>query len=125
MLLGSFAAVALMLAAIGLYGLVSYSVSQRTHEIGLRMALGAGRRHILWLVIGRASRLATMGLLLGLLGSFALTRLITSLLFGVSARDPATFAGIASLLAVVAILASLVPALRATWVDPTVALRQE
>ena len=79
------------MAAIGLYGLVSYSVSQRTHEIGLRMALGARRRHILWLVIHRAIRLVTIGLALGLLGAFALTRFIASLLFGISTHDPAVF----------------------------------
>jgi putative ABC transport system permease protein len=124
-LLAVFAALAMGLAAIGLYGVMSYFVSQRIPEFGVRMALGAQSRDILWLVLKRGMGLAMLGLAIGLAASFALTRLMQSLLFEVSANDPIVFALIAVLLAVVAFAASVIPALRATKVDPMVALRYE
>ena len=124
-LLAVFAALAMGLAAIGLYGVMSYFVSQRIPEFGVRMALGAQSRDILWLVLRRGMGLALLGLVIGLGASFALTRLMRSLLFEVSATDPATFGLIALLLAAVAFTASVIPALRATKVDPMVALRYE
>ena len=120
-----FAALALVLAATGVYGVLSYSVSQRTHEVGIRMALGAGTRDVLRLFMGQGIRLVLLGLVIGLGGAFALTRLMSSLLFGVSTTDTATFVVVAVMLVVVGVLACYLPARRATRVDPLIALRYE
>ncbi|MFL6520820.1 MAG: ABC transporter permease [Chthoniobacterales bacterium] len=125
LLLSIFAGTALILTAIGIYGVLAYSVAQRTSEIGIRIALGAGKSSIFRLIVGQAMTLVGISLVLGLAGAFAATRLLNSLLFGVGASDPETFAGIVLLVSVVAFLAAWLPARRATRVDPIVALRAE
>jgi putative ABC transport system permease protein len=124
-LLGVFAAIAFVLAAVGIYGVVSYDVSERTHEIGLRMALGAQSRDVLQLIVGQGARLAAFGIAAGLSAAIALTRLMTSMLYGVKATDTYTFAAISVLLGAVALAACYVPSRRALALDPVTALRHE
>jgi predicted permease len=124
-LLGSFAGIALLIAALGIYGVISYAVSQRTRELGIRIALGAQRERVVRLVIGQGLTLTLLGIVLGVAGAVVLTRLISSLLFGVAAADPLTFISVAVLFVLVACLASYLPARRAAGVDPIIAMRAE
>jgi putative ABC transport system permease protein len=124
-MLGAFAAFAMILAAVGVYGVISYLVTQSTHDIGVRIALGAQPGAIRRMVVSQGMRLAGVGIAGGLIGAFLLTRVMAALLFGVSARDALTFSAVALFLGTVALAASYLPALRATRVDPMVALRDE
>jgi ABC-type antimicrobial peptide transport system permease subunit len=123
--LGTFAGLALLLAGVGTYGVVSYAARQRTREIGIRMGIGASSRAILMLLLGRGFVMVALGIAAGLAGAVALTRTLQSLLFRVRANDPLVFAGVAAMLAVVAMVAAWVPARRATRLQPFVALREE
>src|SRR5262249_47990788 len=124
-LLGLFSALALVLAGIGIYGVISYSVAQRTQEIGIRMALGARREDVMTMILLQGARIAAAGVAIGVLGAFALTRYLEKLLFAVSPADPATFASVAFVLVLVAMLASYIPARRTLRIDPMTALRYE
>lgn len=123
--LGAFGAIALLLASIGMFGVISYSVSQRTREIGVRMALGARRSSVLAMVLAQGLRLAAMGIAIGVIAALAVTRLMSRFLYGVRPSDPATYLALSALLAAVVLLATLIPARRAAAVDPMAALRQE
>jgi ABC-type antimicrobial peptide transport system permease subunit len=124
-LLGAFAAVALLLSSIGIYGVISYLVGQQTREIGIRMALGAQRKDVLHLILGAGVKAALLGIGIGIAAAVGLTRLMSGMLYGVTATDPLTFVGVAVLLVTVALFACYIPARRAMRVDPMVALRYE
>jgi putative ABC transport system permease protein len=124
-LLATFATIALMLAAVGIYGVLSYLVSQRTHEIGIRLAIGADRRQVLLMILRQGVMLALFGIGVGIVGAFALTRLMQSLLYQVAPSDPITFAAVPVALVIVAAMASYLPARRATRVSPVTALRMD
>jgi ABC-type antimicrobial peptide transport system permease subunit len=124
-LFGVFAGLALLLSTVGIYGVLSYVSAQRTHEVGVRMALGAQQRDVLHLVLAQGARVALFGVALGLIAAFVLTRLMANILFGVRPNDPLTFAAFALLLLLVALAACYLPARRATRVDPMIALRYE
>ncbi|HEU5218453.1 MAG TPA: FtsX-like permease family protein, partial [Gemmatimonadales bacterium] len=123
--IGLFAALAMILAAIGIYGVISYAVAQRTRELGVRMALGASRAQVVGLVVGQGARLAAIGVAAGLVGALALTRVLTTLLYGVRATDPSVFVGVPLLLGAVAVGASWFPARRAAHIDPIISMRSE
>jgi putative ABC transport system permease protein len=124
-LIGLFAGLALLVASIGIYGVISYSVTERTQEFGLRMALGAMRGDVLQMVLWRGLRMVAVGIAAGALGALAVTRVLSGYLFGVTGHDPATFAAVAGISIAVAVAACAIPALKATRVDPMVALRYE
>jgi ABC-type antimicrobial peptide transport system permease subunit len=125
LMLGGFALFALVLASLGIYGLISYSVTQRTQEIGIRMALGASARDVQTRIVIQTLEMAAIGMAIGVVGSLALTRSLTGLLFGITPTDPPTFAAMLLVLGIVAALAGYVPARRASRIDPLVALRTE
>ena len=124
-LFASFAGVALLLAVLGIYGVMAFLVAQRTHEIGLRIALGAGRRHVLQMVMGEGLRLAAIGLAVGAVGAWLVGRSMQSMLYGAQSIDLAAFSAVGAILVASALLACCIPARRAAWVDPIVALREE
>jgi putative ABC transport system permease protein len=122
-LLAAFAALAVAMSCVGIFGVTSYLIGERTREIGVRMALGAQRSDVLRLVVGQGARMVFLGVLIGIAASLALTRLMSNQLYGVSARDPITFIGVAVVLLIVAVFACYIPARRATTIDPIIALR--